>query len=114
MKHVGDQVGLLWKTHDTEFPDNRVMAERRLCSTEKVLKRDNALAEKYKEIIDGYVAKGHARKLTPEESAVSSKKQWFLPHHTVLNLNKPGKVRMVMDAKAKYNNVSLNDNFWWD
>ena len=111
VKHVGDryQVGLLWKTPDIEFPDNRAMAERRLCSTEKVLKRDNALAEKYKEIIDGYVAKGYARKLTPDESVIPTKKQWFLPHHAVLNPNKPGKVRMVMDAKAKYNNVSLND-----
>ena len=63
------------KTPDTEFLDNRVMAGRRLCSTEKVLKRNNALAEKQKEIIDGYVEKGHARKLTPEESAVPAKKQ---------------------------------------
>ena len=111
-KHVGDryQVGLLWKTPDIEFPDNRVMAESCLCTTEKVLKRYNALAEKYKEIIDGYVAKGHARKLTPNESAIPAKKQWFLPYHAVLNSNKPGKVRMGMDAKEKYNNVSLNDS----
>ena len=79
VKHVGDryQVGLLWKTPDIEFPDNRIMAERRLCSTEKVLKRDNALAEKYKEIIDGYVAKGHARKLTPDEIAIPTKSSGF-------------------------------------
>ncbi|KAL9972904.1 hypothetical protein ACROYT_G019295 [Oculina patagonica] len=105
VKHVGDryQVGMLWKRPDVEFPDNRAMAERRLTSTEKVLKRDHALANKYKEIIDGYVTKGFARKLTPEEAAVPVKKQWFLPHHPVLNPNKPGKVRMVMDARAKYN-----------
>ena len=55
VKHVGDryQVGLLWKTPYIELQ----MAERRLCSTEKVLKCDNTLAEKYKEIIDGYVAR---------------------------------------------------------
>ena len=111
VKHVGDryQVGMLWKRPDVEFPDNKAMAEKRLTSTEKALKRDDALAEKYKEIIDGYVAKGFARKLSPEEAAVPVKKQWFLPHHPVLNPNKPGKVRMVMDARAKCNGVSLND-----
>ncbi|KAL9969331.1 hypothetical protein ACROYT_G021531 [Oculina patagonica] len=62
-----------------------------------------------KEIIDGYVTKGFTRKLTPEEAAVPVKKQWFLPHHPVLNPNKPGKEQMVMDARAKYNGVSLND-----
>ena len=111
VKHVGDryQAGMLWKRPDVEFPDNRAMAERRLTSTEKVLRRDHFLAEKYKEIIDGYVTKGFARKLTPEEAAIPVKKQWFLPRHPVLNPNKPGKVRMVMVARAKYNGVSLND-----
>ena len=76
VKHVGDryQAGMLWKRPDVEFPDNRTMAERRLISIEKVLKRDPALAEKYKEIIDGYVTKGFARKLTPEEAVVPAKK----------------------------------------
>ena len=48
------------------------MAERRLRSTEKALKHDDTLAKKSNEIIDGYVTKGHARKLTPEETAVQT------------------------------------------
>ena len=103
VKHVGEryEVGMLWKRPNVEFPDNRSMPERRLISTEKALKRDNALTEKYKEIIDGYLVQGYPRKLTTEEAAVPVKKQWFLPHHAVLNPNKPGKVQMVMDARAK-------------
>ena len=90
--------------------DNRDVAEKRLKSTERTVKRDRALAEKYSGIIKEYEAKGYARKLTPAEAAMPSSKRWFLPHHPVLDPNKPGKVRMVMDAAAKKNGVSLNDN----
>ena len=59
VEHVGDryQAGMLWKRPDVEFPHNRALVERRLMSTEKVLKCDHALAKKCKEIIDGYVTK---------------------------------------------------------
>ena len=61
--------------------DNRDVAEKRLKSTERTVKRDLALAEKYSGIIKEYEAKGYARKLTPAEVAMPSSKQWFLPHH---------------------------------
>ena len=61
------------------------------------------------DIIEGYVDKGYARKLTPEEASPPTPKQWFLPHNLVCNPNKPDKVRIVMDAAAKHDGVSLND-----
>ena len=36
-------------------------------------------------------------------------KEWYLPHHPVLNSNKPGKVRRVCNAASKYKEVCLND-----
>jgi len=59
VKHVGDryEVGMLWKDRDVKFPDNRLLAERRLESTERRLKREEVLAEKYCSIIDDYVKK---------------------------------------------------------
>ena len=36
-------------------------------------------------------------------------KDWHLPHHPVPNPNKPGKVRRVCNAAAKYNDICLND-----
>ena len=105
VKHVCDryEVGML------KFPDNRLMAEKRLESNERKLKRDEELAKKYCAIIEDYVDRGYARKLTPEEASAPTPKQWFLPHHPVRNPNKPDKVRIVMDTAAKHEGVSLND-----
>ena len=36
-------------------------------------------------------------------------KEWYLPHHPVLNPNKPGKVRRVCIAASKYTDICLND-----
>ena len=36
-------------------------------------------------------------------------KEWYLPHHPVINPNKPGKVRRVCNAASKYKEVCLND-----
>ena len=111
VKHVSGryEVGMLWREQEVEFPDNRLMAVKRLESTERKLNRDKDLAKKYCAIIEDYVDKGYGRKLTAEEADVPTPKQWFLPHHPVRNPNKPGKVRIVMDAAAKHDGVSLND-----
>ena len=73
------------------------------------LKRDEELRIKYKAVIDDYVAKGYAKKMSNEEAAERSDVTWYLPHHPVLNPNKPGKVRVVFDAAAKFQGTSLND-----
>ena len=83
---------------------------RNACGLQKKnLKLDLTIAERYKETIDGYLEKGYARKLSPQKAASRTPKQWFLPHHAVLNPNEPGKVRVVMDARAKHDCTSLND-----
>ena len=111
VKHVSDryEVGMLWREGELTFPENCLMAEKRLESMEWKLKRDEQLAKKYCAIIEDYVDKGYARKLTPEEASAPTPKQWFLSHHPVRNPNKPDKVQIVMDAAAKCEGVSLND-----
>lgn len=102
-------IGLLWKNKDTHLPANRQMAEIRLRHLKRRLERDNELHKKYRSVIDGYLAKGHAHKLTREESQQLNNKTWYLPHHPVVNPNKPGKLRVVFDAAAKFRGTSLND-----
>ena len=56
--------------------------------------------------MNDYLNQGHAE-LAPE---ASTQPTWYLPHHGVVSVNKPGKVRVVYDCAAKSGGVSLNDN----
>ena len=37
-----------------------------------------------------------------------SEREWYLPHHPVVNPNKPGKIRRVLNGAAKFHGASLN------
>lgn len=101
-------MGVLWKHDPPVLPFNRPMAEIRLRHLKRRLERDKDLHERYRSVVDGYIAKGHASKLTKEEAERRSNKTWYLPHHPVTSPNKPGKVRVVFDAAAKFQGTSLN------
>ncbi|XP_043211906.1 uncharacterized protein LOC122376197, partial [Amphibalanus amphitrite] len=109
-RKVGDryEAGLLWGEDEPMLPDNWNQAYRRLQSIERKLDKQPELATRYQAIIDGYVKDGHARKLSAEEADEPKEKRWYLPHHAVVNPNKPGKLRIVFDAAATYQGVSLN------
>jgi hypothetical protein len=48
--------------------------------------------------------------MTAEEASARSNITWYLPHHPVFNPNKPGKVRVVFDAAAKFQDMLLNEH----
>ena len=58
--------------------------------------------------IDTDVEKGFVKILDESELKGAYGKEWYLPHHPVLNPNKPGKVRRVCNAASKYKEVCLN------
>ena len=68
-------------------------------------------AELYRKQINEYIDLGHAVKLTNDHSLNISDITNCVPHHGVLNINKPGRVRVVFNASAKYNDTCLNQNF---
>ena len=103
------QVGLIWKDLNTNLPDNRAGKERHLHLLEKRLESDPELNAKYQQTIDDDLQKGYVKKLSEQELSEPSPRVWYLPHHLVLNPHKPGKVRQVSDAAAKYQGTSLND-----
>ncbi|XP_075167990.1 uncharacterized protein LOC142241581 [Haematobia irritans] len=111
-KRVGNhfQTGLLWKGDDVIMPNSYDMSLKRLQSMERKMIRDYNFSVAYKEIIASYIKKGYVRKLSNEEKLKSDPKKWYLPHFAVTNPNKPGKIRLVFDAAAQVDGVSLNSN----
>ena len=62
--------------------------------------------------ISSYLEKGYIRKLSDEEALSRTATTWYIPHHEVTNVNKPGKVRMVLDAAVQLHGESLNSNLY--
>jgi len=98
------QLPLLWKEEDTVLPNNLEMAKQRLSSLKRRLSKDLTLKNKYTEVIDTYLSKGHAKQLSCDTSNDQSKITWYLPHHPVINAH-----NSKIDCAAKCCNTSLND-----
>ena len=45
-----------------------------------------------------------------EKFLLTAKRVWYVPHHPVLNRNKPGKLIIVYDSAAQSHGTSLNEN----
>ena len=97
------EVGVPWKLPRIELPNNESLALRRLNYLMHRLNRDEQLCKSYADAIQDYLDKGYVTKVD------ASAKRWYLPHHPVVNVHKPNKVRIVFDCAARYGNVSLND-----
>ncbi|XP_058827897.1 uncharacterized protein LOC131687827 [Topomyia yanbarensis] len=102
------EVSLLWKFDEFRLPISKPVALRRFHCLEARMKKQPELAQVLRAKIEDYRKKGYIRKLSDEELQVPQERVWYLPLFPVFNPNKPGKVRIVWDAAAKTNGVSLN------
>ena len=82
-----------------------------LKSFEKRLSRDASLKENYANTIREDLEKGYLITV-PDAYKVEqqSDEKWYLPHHPVINPNKLGKVRRVLNVAAKFHGTSLNES----
>jgi len=51
-----------------------------------------------------------AYKVPESELHGALSKAWYLPHHGVYHPKNPNKIRVIFDASASYEGMSLNDN----
>ena len=104
------ETGLLWKTDVPHLSANHKIAINRSELLERNFQKPPDFAKHYHHQIEGYTALDHARQLSKEEAKSNHEITNYIPHHEVLNKNKPGKVCVVFGASAKSHNISLNDN----
>ena len=102
-KFTGERyvVDMLWSEPEPNLPNNYGSALCQLYSLERRFQRDPNLKELYHQSIDTDVEKGFVKILGKSEVKGTFGKEWYLPHHPVLNPNKPVKVRRVCNAAAK-------------
>ena len=104
-------VPMLWKT-DVDLPESQMNAERRLNQICRKFQTNPEFYKMYAQNISSYVEKGYIKKLSDDEAMKCSPITWYIPHHGVTNVNKPGKLRIVFDAAAKSHGQSLNSNLF--
>lgn len=105
----GFETGLLWKWDNLRFPNSYGMAFKRMCALERRLNKDPALYDRVRQQIRDYETKGYAHKATEYELSTTEPDQcWYLPLGIVLNPRKPNKLRLIWDAAATVEGVSLN------
>ncbi|XP_058449050.1 uncharacterized protein LOC131429011 [Malaya genurostris] len=108
-KGVRFESGLLWRYDRVEFPDSYQMALRRLECLERKMIREPQLKDNLHLQMKEYQLKGYAHRATQAELAnVDMRRVWYLPIGAVTNPMKPGKVRIIWDAAAKVDGISLN------
>ena len=102
---------MMWAADNTQPPNNYFSSLVQLKSLEKRLAKDEDLREKYTSTIKEDLNKGYVIEV-PDAHKVEnpSDKEWYLPQHTVLKPNKPGKVRTVLNGAATFHAASLKNS----
>ena len=90
-RHNGDryEVGLMLRNPSINIPNNREVALRHYRALIKRFTRDAAFAKRYSQVLNEYIALGHAKQ-ADDDSASATGSIWYLPHHGVTTPNKPG------------------------
>ena len=100
---------MLWAEDNIELPNNYFSVLVQLKSLEKRLAKDQTLREKYSSTMKEELDKGYVVRVKDAHKKESrSERECYLPHYPVVNPNKPGKVRRVLNGAAKFHGASLN------
>ena len=102
---VGYEVGLPWKTGEPRLENNKAMAESRLKSLLRRFEKDPIFEADYDKAIKKYETEGYASRVQEDDGPT-----FYLPHHGVYkNTLGPKKLRVVLNATARFRRKCLNE-----
>ena len=105
------QVGMVWAEDESSLPNNYFSALVQLKSLERRLGKDVELKQRYSKTIHEDHSKGYIANVDKADCFnVGNTREWYLPHHPVVNPHKPGKVRRVLNGAVKFQGHSLNNS----
>ncbi|XP_043217008.1 uncharacterized protein LOC122379127 [Amphibalanus amphitrite] len=96
------------KDPDSQFPNNRIMAEQRLASLRRRLLSQPRLKEEYQAYMQDMLDKGYAEAVPDDERCRDDGKVWYVAHHGVYSQTKQ-KLRVVFDCSGEFQGCSLNN-----
>ena len=103
------EVTLPWKDNALNLPDNYELSLCRLKGLLKRLKRNPELLREYNQSIRDQIDNGIVE-VVEDPTVVEGERIHYLPHHGVVRQDKrTTKLRIVYDASAKSNGLSLNE-----
>ena len=101
-------VPLLWIDSNVSLPNNHYSSLAHFKTLERRLNKDPELRERYADTIREDIRKGSVVTVEPHDPRKRSDREWYLPNHPVVNPNKPGKLRLVLNGASKFHGTSLN------
>ena len=109
INHNGEryEIELPWKS-EIKLENNFFSALNQVKSLNTRLQRKPLLQEKYSKTLLTDLEKNYVKPVEMQDPQPD--RIWYLPHHPVENINKPGKVRRVANAASKFGAQSLNSN----
>ena len=99
---------MLWIDSNVSLPNNYYSSLAQFKTLERRLSKDPKLRERYAETIIENIRKGYVVTVEPHDPRKRSDREWYLPHHPVVNPNKPGKMLRVLNGACKFHGTSLN------
>lgn len=101
------ELPLPFRDNEVKLQNNRPCAIIRANSLKYKMLKDDNYYNQYKEYMDTMLKENYAEIVPKHE--INNDKVWYIPHFGVYHPKKPGKLRIVFDCSAKYENECLND-----